>query len=95
MVTSGDLHVTPDALKVARDVILKPPLPPFLFGLGELINQTAIGLLPPEVRRLYGFGWDPVREVALRAGQEYLRRVLLPLAPPALRYTPEWRSRPA
>lgn len=95
MVASGDLFVTDDALAVARDVILKPPLPPVLFGVSELINQTSIGLLPPEVRRLYGFSWDPVREVALRAGQEYMKRVLIPLSPSVVRHTPQWRARPA
>ena len=93
VVASGDLFVTPDALDTAKNVILKPPLPPALAGLAELINQTSIGLLPPEVRSLYGFSWDPVRGVALRAGQEYLRRVAVPLAPSVVRHTPEWRAR--
>jgi uncharacterized protein (DUF2236 family) len=93
VIASGDLFVTPDALATAKDVILKPPLPPALFGLSEAINQTSIGLLPDEVRRLYGFSWDPVRGIALRAGQEYLRRVLVPIAPSAVRHTPEWRRR--
>lgn len=95
MIASGDLFVTSDALEVAREVILKPPLPRVLFGVSELINQTSIGLLPAEVRRLYGFSWDPVREAAMRAGQEYMKRILLPLTPSVLRYTPEWRARPA
>jgi len=93
MVASGDLFVTPDALDTARNVILKPPLPPAMAPFKEAINQTSIGLLPAEVRELYGFSWDPVRSLAVRAGQEYLRRLVVPLSPSVVRYTPQWRGR--
>jgi uncharacterized protein (DUF2236 family) len=92
VVTSGDLFVTGDALDTAKNVILKPPIPATLPLLREAVNQTAIGLLPDEVRRLYGFSWDPIRGLALGIGQEYLRRVAVPFAPSVLRYTPQWRK---
>jgi hypothetical protein len=50
----------------------------------ELVNQITIGLLPSDLRRQYGFSWDPVRAVAFHGGAEYVRRVLLP----ALRVAP-------
>ena len=93
VVSSGDLFVTKGALDTARNVILSPPLPGYLWPLAETANQISIGLLPDAVRRLYGFGWDPLRGIAVRAGQEYLRRALVPLAPSAIRHTPQWRSR--
>ena len=93
VVASGDLFVTPGALDTAKNVIFSPPIPPVLFGLKAAVNQTAVGLLPPEVRRLYGFSWDPLREVALRAGQEYVRRAVVSLAPSSVRFTPQWRAR--
>lgn len=95
MIASGDLFVTDDALDTARNVILQPPVPPGLvtLPLKEAINQTSIGLLPPEVRSLYGFSWDPLRGLALRGGQEYLRRLVVPVAPSIVRHTPQWRAR--
>lgn len=93
VVESGELFVTPDALDTARNVILSPPLPGCLWPLAETANQISIGLLPDKVRRLYGFGWDPLRGLAVRAGQEYIRRAVVPFVPPVLRLTPQWRSR--
>ena len=93
VVESGDLFVTADALDTAKNVILQPPVPATMAPLKEIINQVSIGLLPAEVRSLYGFSWDPVRGLAVRAGQEYLRRLVVPFAPSAVRYTPEWRKR--
>lgn len=92
VVESGDLFVTEDALDTAKNVILKPPIPATLPLLREAVNQTSIGLLPPAVRDLYGFSWDPIRGVALGIGQEYLRRVAVPLAPSVFRHTPQWRK---
>ena len=40
-----------------------------------------VGLLPPGVRRQYGFSWDPARALARRGGAEYLKRVVVPLLP--------------
>ena len=93
VVESGDLFVTPDALDTAKNVILQPPVPAAMAPLKEIINQISIGLLPPEVRSLYGFSWDPIRGLAVRAGQEYLRRLVVPIAPSVVRHTPQWRSR--
>lgn len=93
VIGSGDLFVTEDALKTAKDVILSPPLPDYLWPIAQTVNQISVGLLPGEVRKLYGFSWDPLRSIALRAGQEYLRRALVPAAPSVVRHTPQWRSR--
>jgi len=95
VVASGDLFVTAGAMNTARDVILSPPLPTLLQPAVEVANQISIGLLPEEVRRLYGFSWDPIRGLLLRAGQEYLRRAVVPFAPAQVRFTPQWRDRPS
>ena len=79
MVASGDLFVSDRARELATDVVLRPPVPAPLRPALEVVNQTTYGLLPEPVRRLYGFGWDPLRSVALHAGAEYVKRVLLPL----------------
>jgi uncharacterized protein (DUF2236 family) len=88
MIAGGDLAVTDRARELAVDIVLRPPVPLRFRGLLELVNQTTIGLLPPPVRRLYGFRWDPLREVALQGGAEYVRRVLVPVLPEGMRLSP-------
>jgi uncharacterized protein (DUF2236 family) len=92
MLASGDLHVDDAARELAIDIVLKPPVPVPARPVLELVNQITIGLLPAEVRRLYGFSWDPVRGVALHGGAEYLKRVVVPLLPARLRVTPTARA---
>ncbi|MBA2636817.1 MAG: DUF2236 domain-containing protein [Solirubrobacterales bacterium] len=91
MLASGDLLVTDRARELAVDIVMHPPLPPAARPLLELVNQTTVGLLPPAIRRQYGFRWDPLREAALRGGAEYAKRVLVPLAPEKLRLVPQAR----
>lgn len=92
MVASGDLHVGPKARELAIDIVMRVPLPAHLVPVRELVNQVTIGTLPPEIRRLYGFHWDPLRAAAVRGGQEYLRRLVVPLLPDRVRTTPSSRA---
>lgn len=85
-IAGGDLHVSAPARQLAFDVVLRPPVPLHVRPLVELTNFVTVGLLPPTIRRLYGFRWDPARGLALRGGSEYARRVLVPLLPARLRY---------
>ena len=85
MLGSGDLHVSAEARALAIDIVMRPPLPPVMLPVRQLVNQITVGLLPKEIRRLYGFRWDPARAAALRAGQEYVRRLLLPALPQRVR----------
>jgi uncharacterized protein (DUF2236 family) len=86
MLRSGDLYVSDRARELAIDIVMRPPLPPVMLPVRELINQVTVGLLPGEIRRLYGFRWDPARAAALRGQQEYVRRLLLPTLPRRVRY---------
>jgi uncharacterized protein (DUF2236 family) len=92
MYDSGDLYVTPRARAIAVDVVMRPPVPLWARGLLELVNQTTIGLLPPVVRQLYGWRWDPARGLVVRGGAEYLRRVVVPLIPSRARRIPPARA---
>jgi uncharacterized protein (DUF2236 family) len=92
MLASGDLAVSEQARELAVDIVMRPPLPAHLLPLRELVNQITVGLLPGEIRRLYGFGWDPLRAAAVRGGQEYVRRVVVPLLPDRLRLSPSARA---
>lgn len=56
-------------------------MPLRLRPLLEAANQVTIGLLPEDLRRQYGFTWDPVRGLAVRGGAEYLKRVVVPVLP--------------
>jgi len=76
MYAGGDLVVTDAARELAREIVMRPPVPLYLRPLRELVNQVTVGLLPGTLRRQYGFRWDPLRSVAHRGGAEYSRRVL-------------------
>ena len=80
MYTGGELYVTPEARALAVDVVLHPPVPLPARPLVELVNQITVGWLPADIRRQYGFRWDPLRAVALRGGAEYVRRIAVPTA---------------
>ena len=56
------------------------------------MNQTTIGLLPLTLRRQYRFVWDPLRAAAVHGGAEYLKRLVVPLAPERLRLIPRARA---
>ena len=92
MIGSGDLFLSDTARELAIDIVLRPPAPLAARPAVELVNQITIGLLPPEIRRLYRFAWDPVRSAALHGGAEYLKRVVVPLLPDRLRVTPTGRG---
>lgn len=89
---SGDLHVGDTARRLAVEIVMRPPVPRLALPALELANQITIGLLAPEIRRLYGFRWDPVRAVAVRGGAEYLKRVVVPVLPARLRTAPSART---
>jgi uncharacterized protein (DUF2236 family) len=92
MLASGDLHVGEEARELALQIVMRPPVPLALRPLLELANFVTVGLLPDDLRRQYGFGWDPARRLALRGGAEYTRRLLVPLLPERLRVVPRARA---
>jgi len=92
MLEGGDLFVTQPARELAVDIVLQPPVPLHLRPLLELANQITVGLLPPTVRRMYGFSWDPVRSLALHGGAEYVRRAVVPVLPSRLARLPQARA---
>jgi uncharacterized protein (DUF2236 family) len=89
----GDvLAVSARARELALQVVLHPPVPLLARPLLELVDTAVVGLLPPRLRRAYGLSWDPARGAALWANAAYVRRVLLPLLPPRVRWTPASRA---
>jgi len=92
MLASGDLHVGETARRLAVEIVMRPPVPRLAVPALELANQITIGILPAEIRRLYGFRWDPVRAAAVRGGAEYLKRIVVPVLPSRLRTAPSART---
>ena len=76
MYASGDLYVTPAARELAIDIVLHPPVPLRRQAAGRAgePDHGRAGC-PRDIRRQYGFRWDPLRAVALRGGAEYVKRL--------------------
>ncbi|MBA2505492.1 MAG: DUF2236 domain-containing protein [Thermoleophilaceae bacterium] len=91
MLSNGEIEVSDWARKRAREIVLEPPVPLAMKPLVETANQITIDLLPPKIRRGYGFIPVPGRGLAVRAGSEYVKRVLLPTLPDRLRLVPAAR----
>ncbi len=90
--SGGDLHVTDEARRLAVQIVMRPPVALHVRPILELANFITVGLLPGELRRQYGFSWDPARGLALAGGAEYLKRVLVPLLPRRWRWVPSARA---
>lgn len=73
----GSLWISEDRREQAVQMILEPPFSGWLrtaaIPLTETIRLISVGLLPPEIRRLFGFSWDPGREALLRSALLQLR----------------------
>jgi uncharacterized protein (DUF2236 family) len=90
MLSGPMLAATPEALMLCRRLLYLPapaPLRPAQ-ALGE---QLTIGLLPQQLRDLYGYSWDARRQRVLEGTTAAIRH-LLPLVPRHVRYTP-WSRR--
>jgi uncharacterized protein (DUF2236 family) len=89
MIRGPILAVGPASRAIAA-ALLSPPLP---FGLRQLAGSTrlfTIGLLPPAVRRRYGYQWGIGRERALQALATALR-IGVPVLPAIARVFPHAR----
>jgi uncharacterized protein (DUF2236 family) len=75
--TDGSLWVSEERRDAAKDMVLSPPFSGLrraaVTPLHEAIKLISVGLLPPEVRKLLGFSWDPAREALLRSALLQLR----------------------
>lgn len=88
---SGRLHLTDWARTQGLEIVFRPPAPIYLQPLVEAVNYITISLLPPVIRDQYGFPPlppEPIRGVTVRLASEYLKRIVVPLAPTQLRRIP-------
>ena len=90
MIAGGLVAVGEQGRTVARRIVQPParwmPEPLFL-----PVALNAIWLLPPELRRQFGFRWGPRREAFMRA-LAAVSRQLVPLLPPIVREVPWARA---
>lgn len=90
--TGDDLFITDEARELAVQIVMRPPVSIAVRPLLELANQITVGLLPPRIRKGYGLRWDPLRDVALHGGAEYVKRVVVPVLPDRLRLVSSARA---
>jgi len=73
----GSLWISEERREQAERMILEPPYSGWLrlavIPVTETVRLISTGLLPPEIRRLFGFSWDPGREALLRSALLQLR----------------------
>lgn len=92
MLAGDQLGLSDEARELATDIVLRPPVPLWARPLLETANQITVGLLPKPIRAMYGFWWDPARDLAVRAGAQYARRLVIPFLPTAVRHVPSARA---
>jgi uncharacterized protein (DUF2236 family) len=73
----GSLWISEERREQAVGIILEPRYSGLIraavMPVTETVRLISVGLLPPEIRRLFGFGWDPGREALLRSALLQLR----------------------
>ena len=77
------------------EIVMDPPVPAAARPLLEAANFITIALLPRFIREQYGFSSlppGPVRELAVGAYAEYVKRGVLPFVPRRLRRIPVARA---
>jgi uncharacterized protein (DUF2236 family) len=86
----GTITVTETARRLSR-AVLAPAAAPWAAPLCWLLRLPAVGLLPPALRRAYGFAWTPGHSWALALLAVIVRHTL-PRLPAALRSWPVARA---
>lgn len=75
--TDGSLWISGERREQAVRMILEPPYSGWMrtavTPLTETIKLVSVGLLPTQIRELFGFSWDPAREALLRSALLQLR----------------------
>lgn len=91
----GSLYISDDVRDRSQGIIFNPPFRGWqkvaATPLTEAIKLSSIGFLPPEIRDLYGFGWDPVREALLTSSVLQIR-LARPFWPDAVKKHPASRT---
>lgn len=88
------LYISDDVRDRSKSIIFNPPFRGWMkvavTPMTEAIKLSSVGFLPEEIRDLYGFSWDPVREAVLSTSILQVR-LGRPLWPDAVRQHPAAR----
>jgi uncharacterized protein (DUF2236 family) len=91
----GSLYISEEVGERSKAIIFDPPfsgwLKLVLTPVSEAIKLSSVGFLPPQIREMYGFGWDPARETLLRSSLLQLR-IASRVWPDAVRLHPAARE---
>lgn len=91
----GSLYISEEVRERSKAIIFDPPfdgwLKLLLTPVSEAIKLSSVGLLPEEIREMYGFTWDPARETLLGSSLLYLR-IASRLWPDTIRLHPAARE---
>jgi uncharacterized protein (DUF2236 family) len=85
----NQIAVGPSARTLAKEILYS--LPSLLKPGGPLFRLITAGLLPAELRKAYGLGWNRRREKTFKLSTLTIR-ILLPLVPRPLRIVPQARA---
>lgn len=91
---SDRVQVLDDARLAGRRIVLNPPVPLPARPLLRVANEITASLLPPKVRKGFRLRWDPARDLGVDALGLWSRRVLWPVLPTALAWTPHGSPAP-
>lgn len=91
MMASGHIVVGETARKLSHELLDSSPFPRVVWPAFRFMRFAAIGLLRPEVRAAYGFGWSRRDEISLRLCALLVRR-LVPFVPRIVRHWPAARA---
>ena len=89
MLAGNQIVVGPSARTLAKEILYS--LPWLLKPAGPLFRLITAGLLPAELRKAYGLGWNQRREKTFKLSTLTIR-TLLPLVPRLLRIVPQARA---
>ena len=89
MLAGNQIAVGPSAGTLEKEILYS--LPWLLKPAGPLFRLITAGLLPAELRKAYGLGWNQRREKTFKLSTLTIR-TLLPLVPRPLRIAPQARA---
>jgi len=75
--TDGSLYISDENRERSKGIIFTPPFSGWLKlafrPVTEAVKLSSVGFLPKEIRKMFGFSWDPAREALLRSSIVQIR----------------------
>lgn len=91
MLSNGRIVITAAARSLAHDLLDSSPFPVIAWPVYSFMHFVTVGLMRPEIREMFGFGWNVHQEAVIRTSATVLRHTL-PMVPALLRQWPAARA---